>query len=129
MREVQDRVSRYGFPGEMNGLLDKVEDGLYAEGDPFDQAALLHPAEVVREATAVPPDLRAELPGPEEAAGGLRQRMEHLVVRPRQPGVAHELLLQKGVEVLVHVQIRLPQKLLAVVEPSRFGHTQRLRLC
>jgi hypothetical protein len=48
--------------------------------------------------------------------------MEHLVVSARQAGVSRELLLQEGVEVLVQVEICLPQVLLALVKPSRFRH-------
>src|SRR5207244_4450973 len=39
--EVKRRVSEYGFNPELNELLDKVETGLVAIGDKFEQAGLL----------------------------------------------------------------------------------------
>ena len=93
-----------------------------------DQAALLHAGEVVRQAAAVPADLDAELTGPQQAARCLRERVEHLVVRPRQP-VARELLFQERVEVLVEVEVGLPHVLLAVVEPSRLRHRRTVPPC
>lgn len=39
--EVKRRVSEYCFNPDLNELLDKVGEGLIADGDPFDQAALL----------------------------------------------------------------------------------------
>ena len=86
-----------------------------------DEAALLHPGDVVRQAAAVPADLGAELTRPEHAAGRLRQRMEHRVVGARQAASRDELLFQRGVQVLVQVEVRLPHVLLAVVEPSRLS--------
>lgn len=38
---VKERVSAYKFPPELISLLDKAEDGLNADGDPFDQSAIL----------------------------------------------------------------------------------------
>jgi hypothetical protein len=93
-----------------------------------DQAALLHPADVVGEATAVPTDLGTQLTGAEHAAGCLRQRHQHLVVSPRQAGAALELILQRGKEVPVHVEVRLPQLGLALVEPTRCRHARTVQL-
>jgi hypothetical protein len=39
--EVKKRVSAYCFTDELNEVLDKVEDGLAAGGDQYDQAAML----------------------------------------------------------------------------------------
>ena len=55
-----------------------------------DEAALFHPADVMRQATAVPGDLGTKLRRPEHAAGCFRKGHEHFVVSPGQPGVAGE---------------------------------------
>src|SRR4029079_3861128 len=46
--------------------------GAFLSGD---QTALLHPGEVMRQATAVPADLGAQLAGSQQAFGRFRQRM------------------------------------------------------
>ena len=59
----------------------------------------------------------------EQAGGFLRQRHEHRVVGAGE-GLALDQFLQGRVEALLHVAIRLPQVLLALVEPSgsALGH-------
>ena len=60
----------------------------------------------------------------EQAGGFLRQRHEHRVVGAGEAGLALDQFLQGRVEALLHVAIRLPQVLLALVEPSgsALGH-------
>src|SRR2546430_11473861 len=61
---------------------------------------------------AHPPRAHSRLVAPTRARAPCTQ------LSPRQPGVSHEPVFRGGIEVLVHVEVRVPHVGLALVEPS-----------
>src|SRR4051794_29930658 len=72
---------------------------------PGDEAAVFHPAELVGDSAAVPPDYAAEIPRPEAPAGRLRERDEQGVFRSGEPGIADELTVQRVSQLPLQVAV------------------------
>ena len=87
-----------------------------------DEAAPLHPGEVVGHAALLPGQRVGDLEHPQPARGGLAEHDQHVVVRERHPEVVLQLPVHPGVQLGGHLQQATPGPLLVLGQPAAHGH-------
>jgi hypothetical protein len=88
------------------------------------QAAILHPAQVLRQAALLPAQQPAEFERPQPAFGRLREMGQDLVVGAGQPAPVAQLPLEELRQPVLHLYQAAPGLLFSLVQPPRLGHAR-----